>query len=128
MNLRNKNKTNSDERCGVRVLHVDRIRQAQEQASTEAEATRLASLYKSLGDPTRLKMIMALRNGEMCVCDLAAFLELSESAVSHQLRLLRDRALVKRRRDGQVLYYALDDEHVAAVLRLGLEHVREKRA
>jgi DNA-binding transcriptional ArsR family regulator len=72
-------------------------------------------------------MIMGLRDGEMCVCDLAAFLGLSESAISHQLRRLRDQALVKKRRDGQTLYYSLDDEHVAGLLRVGLDHVREGR-
>jgi DNA-binding transcriptional ArsR family regulator len=68
---------------------------------------------------------MALRNVEMCVCDLAAFTGLSESAVSHQLRRLKDLALVKNRRDGQIIYYALDDAHVSALLEVGLEHVRE---
>ena len=68
---------------------------------------------------------MALRISEMCVCDLAAFTGLSESAVSHQLRRLKDLSLVKSRRDGQIIYYALDDEHVSALLDVGLEHVRE---
>jgi len=68
---------------------------------------------------------MALRKVEMCVCDLAAFIGLSESAVSHQLRRLKDLALVKGRRDGQIMYYALDDEHVSGLLEVGLEHVRE---
>jgi DNA-binding transcriptional ArsR family regulator len=68
---------------------------------------------------------MALKNVEMCVCDLAAFLELTESAVSHQLRRLRDLALVKSRREGQVIYYSLDDAHVAELLNIGLEHVSE---
>jgi ArsR family transcriptional regulator, lead/cadmium/zinc/bismuth-responsive transcriptional repressor len=114
------------DRCGIRVLHPDRIEEARKAASSEKEAARLASIYKTLGDPTRLRMIMALLNGEMCVCDLAAFLGLTESAVSHQLRLLREQALVKKRRDGQVLYYSLDDDHVVGLLRVGLEHVREK--
>jgi ArsR family transcriptional regulator, lead/cadmium/zinc/bismuth-responsive transcriptional repressor len=115
----------SEERCEVRVLHRDRIQKAQREASPEKETARLASLYQVLGDPTRLKMIMGLREGEMCVCDLAAFLGLTESAISHQLRRLRDQALVKKRREGQTLYYSLDDEHVADLLRVGLDHVRE---
>jgi DNA-binding transcriptional ArsR family regulator len=78
-----------------------------------------------LGDPNRLKIVMALKNVEMCVCDLAAFTGLSESAVSHQLRRLKDLALVKSRRDGQIIYYALDDAHVSALLEVGLQHVRE---
>jgi ArsR family transcriptional regulator, lead/cadmium/zinc/bismuth-responsive transcriptional repressor len=85
------------------------------------------SLYKALGDITRIRMIMALLDGEMCVCDLAAFLGLSESAVSHQLRFLREQALVKKRREGQVLYYTLDDDHVSDLLRVGLGHVRERQ-
>jgi len=68
---------------------------------------------------------MALAGGEMCVCDLAAFLGLTESAVSHHLRRLKDLALVKSRRDGQILYYSLDDEHVSELLKIGLEHIRE---
>jgi DNA-binding transcriptional ArsR family regulator len=78
-----------------------------------------------MGDPTRLKIVLALSGGEMCVCDLAAFIGLSESAISHQLRRLKDLALIKNRREGQVLYYSLDDEHVADLLDIGLEHIRE---
>jgi DNA-binding transcriptional ArsR family regulator len=109
------------------VLHRERIEKARREASPEKETTRLAAIYKVLGDPTRLKMIMGLREGEMCVCDLAAFLGLTESAISHQLRLLRDQALVKKRRDGQILYYSLDDDHVEDLLRVTLDHVREGR-
>jgi DNA-binding transcriptional ArsR family regulator len=86
---------------------------------------RLALTYKVMGDPTRLKIIFALTEGEMCVCDMAAYLGLSESAVSHQLRRMREQGLVRPRREGQVLYYALDDAHVADMLMIGLEHVRE---
>jgi ArsR family transcriptional regulator, lead/cadmium/zinc/bismuth-responsive transcriptional repressor len=117
----------SEERCGIRVLHLDRIEKARHQASPEKEAGRLADIYRALGDPTRLKMIMALREGEICVCDLAAFLGLTESAISHQLRFLKDQALVKKRREGQILYYSLDDDHIADLLRVGLDHVREDR-
>lgn len=116
-----------EERCGVRVLHRDRIQKALRAASSEKETARLASLYQVLGDPTRLKMILGLRDGEMCVCDLAAFLGLTESAISHQLRRLKDQALVRNRREGQILYYSLDDEHVSGLLRVGLDHIREGR-
>ncbi|MCU0579242.1 MAG: metalloregulator ArsR/SmtB family transcription factor [Desulfobacterota bacterium] len=117
--------SSTEESCGIRVLHQERIRKARKEAAPEKETARLAAVYKALGDPTRLRMIMGLREGEMCVCDLAAFLGLTESAISHQLRLLRDLALVKKRRDGQILYYSLDDDHVSDLLRVGLEHVRE---
>lgn len=111
--------------CRTRIVHFERVAQARKKAIPDNELDRMALTYKVLGDPTRLKIVMALDSGEMCVCDLAAFLGLSESAVSHQLRRLKDLALVKPRRDGQVLYYSLDDEHVAGLLRIGLEHVRE---
>ena len=111
--------------CDVRVIHLERVSRARDEAVSQREAERLALTYKALGDPTRLKMVMALAGGEMCVCDLAAFLGLTESAVSHHLRRLKDLALVKSRRDGQILYYSLDDEHVSKILKVGLEHIRE---
>lgn len=113
------------ETCDVRVVHLDRVAQAKAEAIAEKEMARLALTYRILGDPTRLKIIMALRGGEMCVCDIAAFLGLSESAVSHQLRRLRELSLVSWRRDGQILYYRLDDNHVLELTRVGLRHIRE---
>jgi DNA-binding transcriptional ArsR family regulator len=109
-----------------RVLHPERVKMARREASPEDELQRLALIYKVLGDPSRLKILMALRRNAMCVCDLAALTGISESAVSHQLRRLKDLALVRTRRDGQVIYYALDDKHVVLLLDIGLRHVREK--
>jgi DNA-binding transcriptional ArsR family regulator len=111
--------------CMVRVVHLDRVNRAREKAVCDHELGRLALTYKVLGDPNRLKIVIALRDVEMCVCDLAAFTGLSESAVSHQLRRLKDLALVKSRRDGQIIYYTLDDVHVTELLNIGLQHVRE---
>lgn len=111
--------------CQVRVIHLNRVKKAKDEAIAENELDRLARTYKALGDPTRLKMALALQGGEMCVCDLAAALNMSESAVSHQLRHLKDLALIKSRREGQVLYYVLDDDHVAGLFEIGLDHVRE---
>lgn len=116
---------NHSDTCGARVVHLDRVHRAQDELIRGHELNRLAQTYKVLGDPTRLKIVMALGGGEMCVCDLAAFLDLTESAVSHQLRRLRDMALVKNRREGQILFYSLDDDHVAELLDVGLKHVRE---
>jgi DNA-binding transcriptional ArsR family regulator len=110
--------------CLVRIVHLDRVEKARQEIISERELDRLSLTYKVLGDPNRLKIVMALKNVEMCVCDLAAFTGSSESAVSHQLRRLKDLALVKSRRDGQIVYYALDDEHVSGLLEVGLEHVR----
>ncbi len=111
--------------CEIRVIHLDRVEQARREVITDHELDRLSLTYKVLGDPNRLKIVMALKNVEMCVCDLAAFTGLTDSAVSHQLRRLKDLALVKSRRDGRIIYYSLDDEHVKRLLTIGLEHVRE---
>jgi DNA-binding transcriptional ArsR family regulator len=111
--------------CQIKVVHPDRVEHARKDAIASQQLDRLALTYKVLGDPNRLKIVMALRNVEMCVCDLAAFTGLTDSAVSHQLRRLKDLALVKNRREGQIIYYSLDDEHVSAILSIGLEHIRE---
>jgi DNA-binding transcriptional ArsR family regulator len=114
------------ETCDIRVVHLDRVIRAKAEAIAENDMQQLALTYKIMGDPTRLKIILALRGGEMCVCDIAAFLGLSESAVSHQLRRLRDFSLVRSRRDGQILYYSLDDNHVLDLVTVGLHHIEEK--
>ena len=111
--------------CDVRTIHLDRVIRARQEAVPGPLLERLAMVYKILGDPTRLKVVMALKSGEMCVCDLAAFAGVSESAISHQLRRLREMALVKHRRDGQTLYYSLDDRHVSDLIDIGLEHLLE---
>ena len=111
--------------CQIKVVHLDRVEQARKEAIANQELDRLALTYKVLGDPNRLKIVMALRNVEMCVCDLAAFTGLTDSAVSHQLRRLKDLALVKSRREGQIIYYSLDDDHVEELLKVGLEHLRD---
>jgi DNA-binding transcriptional ArsR family regulator len=120
-------KAGSDEdiRCGIRMIHLDRVSRARKEALPDTPLTRMSFLFKALGDPTRLKIITALKGGEMCVCDIAALLSLSESAVSHQLRRLRELALVRPRREGQVLYYALDDHHVEDLVQTALDHVLE---
>ena len=116
----------TSETCDIRVVHLDRVVRAKAEAIDDHDMVRLALTYKIMGDPTRLKIILALRGGEMCVCDIAAFLGLSESAVSHQLRRLREFSLVRARRDGQVLYYSLDDNHVLDLVTVGLHHIDER--
>ena len=111
--------------CQIRVVHLERVEQARQVSISERELERLSLTYRVLGDLNRLKIVTALSNVELCVCDLAAYTKLSESAVSHQLRRLKDLSLVKKRREGQIVYYSLDDEHVAKLLKVGLEHVRE---
>jgi len=89
------------------------------------ERERIAHTFKAMGDPTRLSILWALDKEEMCVCDLAAFVGVSESAISHQLRILRQLDLVASRREGTVLYYNLSDGHVSDLFNTALEHVRE---
>jgi DNA-binding transcriptional ArsR family regulator len=109
--------------CMVRVIHLDRVQKAKNNSVPDTDLDRLALTYKILGDPNRLKILIALKNAEMCVCDLAAFTCVSESAVSHQLRRMKDLSLVKSRRDGQIIYYTLTDEHVSELLDVGLAHI-----
>src|SRR5437870_6158544 len=86
----------------------------------------LAETFKVLGDPTRVRILDALSRSELCVCDIARLLGLSESAVSHQLRLLRGMRLVRPRRDGRMVFYTLDDQHIVRLFKQGLEHVEER--
>jgi len=111
--------------CESRTIHQDRIGRARERALERTERERLVNTFKAMADPTRISILWALEKEEMCVCDLAAFLDISESAVSHQLRLLRQLHLVANRRKGTILYYRLDDHHVRDLFHLALEHVRE---
>jgi ArsR family transcriptional regulator, lead/cadmium/zinc/bismuth-responsive transcriptional repressor len=87
--------------------------------------TTLAETFRALGDPTRVRVLDALSHAELCVCDLARLLSLTESATSHQLRLLRSLRLVRTRRSGRMMFYALDDDHITRLFAQGLEHVRE---
>ena len=113
------------EGCRVRVVHLDKVEQARRSQVPERALQGLSRIFKALGDPSRLKIMIALRETEMCVCDLAAFTGLSESAVSHQLRRLKDLALVRSRRQGQIVYYCLDDHHVETLLEVSLAHLAE---
>jgi DNA-binding transcriptional ArsR family regulator len=118
--------TCNDDVCRIRVIHADKIEKARRKVVSDERLERLALIYRMLGDPTRLKILMALKEVELCVCDIAAFLGFSESAVSHQLRRLRETAIVRHRREGQVLYYMLNDMHVETLLDVGIEHVHER--
>jgi ArsR family transcriptional regulator len=95
---------------------------------TEPSVTALAETFRLLGDTTRVRILDALSRTELCVCDIARLLGLSESAVSHQLRLLRGMRVVRPRRAGRMVYYALDDQHVVGLFAQGLEHVEERDA
>ena len=111
--------------CECETVHQDLVSAVQPQLLEEAEAIDLASLFKLFGDGTRVRIMQALRVHELCVCDLACLLGMTKSAISHQLKALRLSNLVKYRREGQNVYYALADEHVAAILDIGLDHLCE---
>ena len=111
--------------CGIRVIHIEKVKAARDAALDDHKLSSLSIFFKTFADPSRLKILMALSRLEMCVCDIAAFLDISESAVSHQLRFLRNSGLVKSRREGTVLYYRLSDDHVKKVIATGLDHVLE---
>ena len=96
------------------------------QPLSDVSASALAETFRALGDLTRVRMLDALAHSELCVQDLAARLHLTESAVSHQLRLLRNMRLVRTRRDGRLVFYALDDQHIVGLFEQGLEHVEER--
>ena len=115
----------NEDLCRIRMIHADQIEQARNTVIPDEQLERLAMIYRMLGDPTRLKILMALKHVELCVCDIAAFLGISESAVSHQLRRLRETDIVRHRREGQVLYYMLNDIHVENLLDVGIDHVHE---
>ena len=113
------------EACAVFHLDPARVKQLRSALMNGASAVALAEAFRLLGDVTRVRMLDALVHGELCVCDLANLLGLSESAVSHQLRLLRGLRLVRRRRAGRMVYYALDDPHITHLFQEGRRHVQE---
>ncbi len=108
------------------VCHHHQLEYLKQRMPTQQEMETAAELFKVFGDPTRLKLLAALLAQEMCVCDLSDLLGISQSAVSHQLRLLRASRLVKNRREGKSVFYSLDDDHVAMILAQGMEHVRHQ--
>lgn len=113
------------DKCDVQCIHRDNVNEVRTKMIADATVLRLAEIFKALSDPTRIKILYALLQKELCVCDIAAVVDISDSAVSHQLRLLRGQKLVKYRRDGKVLYYSLADDHVVSLFAQGLEHVLE---
>lgn len=111
--------------CRAHIEDPERVSAARERLIDSDDAHRLAEVFRLLGDPTRTRILYALLDsGELCVCDLAATVDVPESRVSHALRLLRTARVVKNRRDGRMVYYSLDDGHVRMLLDLSLEHLR----
>jgi len=111
--------------CNCTIIHEDVVNKVRVDMPEEEKLYDLADLFKVLGDSTRVRILSALFQAEMCVCDIAALLNMSQSAISHQLRVLKQARLVKNRRDGKVVYYSLDDEHVKSIFDQGLIHIYE---
>lgn len=118
----------ADLRCDERVVHVDAVRAARARLPSGARLAGLAAVFAALADPTRLRIAAALAGQELCVCDLAASVGHSESAVSHHLRSLRALGLVRARRAGRLVYYALDDDHVGTLYAQALDHIGHHEA
>ena len=108
------------------LIHEDVVRRVRQKMPDEEPLYEVSELFKVFGDSTRSRMICALHLEEMCVNDLAAILDMTQSAVSHQLKILRDARLVKIRKQGRVVYYSLDDEHIDRIFALAFEHIMEE--
>jgi DNA-binding transcriptional ArsR family regulator len=111
--------------CDLVQIDLARVRKIRAALVAPDAVRGLADTFSALGDPTRVRILDALSHGELCVCDLAAVLKLSQSAVSHQLRLLRGMRLVRPRRDGRIVFYSLDDQHIISLFKQTLQHVEE---
>lgn len=114
------------DRCGATVIHQDTVDKVRGIMLPDEKMSVLAEFFKVFGDATRIKILYALSHEEMCVCDISMLLDMSQSAISHQLKVLRHGRLVKQRKDGKVVYYSLNDDHISKVLGQGLEHILEE--
>ena len=111
--------------CEFLHVHEDKIEHVLSALPDDEQLYDLADLFRMFGDTTRIKILYVLFESELCVCDIARLLNLSQSAVSHQLRILKDAKLVRFRREGKTVFYTLDDDHVRRILSLGMEHISE---
>lgn len=113
------------ELCELKHVHEDVVKEVFEKMPKDEELFDLAELFKVFGDSTRIKILNALLVSEMCVCDIAGILNMTQSAVSHQLRNLKNARLIKNRKEGKTVFYSLADSHVVAILSQGIEHIEE---
>ncbi|MCR5782614.1 MAG: metalloregulator ArsR/SmtB family transcription factor [Clostridia bacterium] len=112
--------------CDCDVIHDDAVKRTLQNIEDTDTLFAVSDFLKVMGDSTRMRILAALDTGELCVCDLSAVLDMSKSAISHQLKTLKDACLVKFRREGKNVYYSLEDEHVSTIIEMGIEHVKEK--
>ena len=115
-----------EDTCEVQCFDSEKANKAKRDSLAPEEVLGLAETFKALSDGTRIKILHALSQEELCVCDLAEVVEMSQSLVSHQLRLLRNLRLVKYRKDGKMAYYSLDDDHIIHLFTQGLAHIRHR--
>lgn len=113
------------DRCEEKAIHVEKVKRVVKSMPDQGTLQGVADIFKALSDPGRVRIVLALASEELCVCDLAAVCNLSDSAVSHQLRILRNLKIVRNRREGKIMFYQLDDQHVSTLLHQSLEHVIE---
>ena len=111
--------------CDTEEIHEELLKIVDETMPDETELDSLAELFKVFGDPTRIRILFVLFETEVCVCDLARALNMTQSAVSHQLRILKQSRLVKNRREGKTVYYSLADGHIQTIISQGMEHIAE---
>ena len=113
--------------CESIILHEDAIREVQKHLLKENDLSRVSQLFKALSDPTRIKILFALEKHELCVCDIAVILKMTQSAISHQLKTLRQADLVRHRKDGKTVFYKIADEHIHHIFSQALVHVMEAK-
>lgn len=121
-NIENKNNV---EICKCNVVHEEIIKKVKDEMIDEETLQDISDLFKVFSDSTRIKIIFALFKSEMCVCDIATLLQMNQSAISHQLRVLKQARLVKYRKEGKSVYYSLDDNHIEEIFHMALEHINE---
>lgn len=118
---------NDIERCNCNVIHEETVNEVKKKMPSEEQLYDLADFFKVFGDSTRIKILWGLEKSEMCVCDIAVLLNMTQSAISHQLKVLKDARLVKYRKEGKIVYYSLDDEHVNNIFNQGFTHINENK-
>ena len=111
--------------CELNIIHQDLVEKVKKILPKDDLIYDLAEFFKVFADSTRMKIIYALMEDDLCVCDIAAVVGTTQSAISHQLRILKQSKLVKYRKDGKVVYYSLDDEHISEIVKKGREHIEE---
>ncbi len=111
--------------CEIKVIDSDKVNRVKNELPDSAEIFELAETFKTLGDQTRLRILLCLLKTELCVCDLSTIIGVSVSGISHQLRYLKNNRLVKFRKHGKIVYYSLDDNHIKTIIRETQKHVRE---